>query len=39
MDNMGVEVVTTTPEQFQKKLRDEAAHWSKVVRQYGIQGE
>ena len=39
MDNMGVEIVNTTPEQFQKKLREEAAHWTKVVRQYGIQGE
>jgi len=36
---MGVEVVNTTPEQFHKKLRDEAELWTKVVRQYGIQGE
>jgi tripartite-type tricarboxylate transporter receptor subunit TctC len=39
MDNMGVEVVNITPEQFHKKVREEAEHWTKVVRQYGIQGE
>ena len=39
MDNMGVEIINITPEQFQKKLREEAAHWTKIVRQYGIQSE
>lgn len=39
MEKMGVEVITITPEEFQKKLRGEAAHWAKVVRQYGIKAE
>lgn len=39
MENMGVEVINITPEEFQKKLREEAAHWTKVVQQYGIKAE
>ena len=39
MENMGVEVLTLTPDAFQKKLRDEAAHWTNVVRKYGIKAE
>jgi tripartite-type tricarboxylate transporter receptor subunit TctC len=39
MENMGVEVINTTPEAFQKKLREEAAHWTNVVRKYGIKAE
>ncbi|MCC6533446.1 MAG: tripartite tricarboxylate transporter substrate binding protein [Burkholderiales bacterium] len=36
---MGVEPLQTTPAAFQSKLREEAAHWAKVVRQYGIKIE
>ena len=39
MEKMGVEVVNTTPEEFQKVLREEAVHWTKVVRQYGIKAD
>ena len=39
MENMGVEVLTLSPEAFQKKLREEAAHWTNVVRKYGIKAE
>jgi tripartite-type tricarboxylate transporter receptor subunit TctC len=39
MQKMGVEVVNITPEEFQKKLREEAVHWTKVIRQYGIKAE
>ncbi len=39
MEKMGVEVITITPEAFQKKLREEAAHWTRVVQQYGIKAE
>jgi len=39
MQKMGVEVLQTTPEAFQAKLREEAAYWAKVVRQYGIKVE
>ena len=39
MENMGVEVLTLTPEAFQKKLRDEASHWRSVVQKYGIKAE
>jgi len=39
MQKMGVEVVNITPEEFQKKLREEAAHWTNVVRKYGIKAE
>jgi tripartite-type tricarboxylate transporter receptor subunit TctC len=39
MEKMGVEVITITPEEFQKKLREEAAHWASVVRKYGIKAE
>ena len=39
MENMGVEVITITPEAFQKKLREEAAYWANVVRKYGIKAE
>lgn len=39
MEKMGVEVVNTTPEEFQKTLREEAVHWTKVVRQYGIKAD
>jgi tripartite-type tricarboxylate transporter receptor subunit TctC len=39
MEGMGVEVVNITPEQFAKTLREEAVHWGKVVRQYGIKAD
>ena len=39
MENMGVEVITTTPEAFHKKLREEAGYWANVVRKYGIKAE
>ena len=39
MEKMGVEAITITPEEFQKKLREEAAHWTTVVRKYGIKAE
>jgi tripartite-type tricarboxylate transporter receptor subunit TctC len=39
MENMGVEVMNTTPEEFQKKLREEAAYWTNIVRKYGIKGQ
>jgi tripartite-type tricarboxylate transporter receptor subunit TctC len=39
MDKMGVEVVSASPEEFARKLRADAAHWTKVVQQYGIKGQ
>jgi len=39
MEKMGIEVVNTTPEAFQKTLREEAVHWTKVVRDYGIKAD
>jgi tripartite-type tricarboxylate transporter receptor subunit TctC len=39
MDKMGVEVVNGSPEEFRQKLRADAAHWTKVVQQYGIKGQ
>jgi tripartite-type tricarboxylate transporter receptor subunit TctC len=39
MEKMGIEVANTTPEAFQKTLREEAVHWSKVVRDYGIKAD
>jgi tripartite-type tricarboxylate transporter receptor subunit TctC len=39
MEKMGVEVVNITPEEFRKKLREEAAHWTNIVRKYGIKAE
>jgi tripartite-type tricarboxylate transporter receptor subunit TctC len=39
MEKMGVEIINTTPEAFQKKLREEAAYWTNVVRKYGIKAE
>jgi tripartite-type tricarboxylate transporter receptor subunit TctC len=39
MDKMGVEVVNASPEEFARKLRADAAHWTKVVQQYGIKGQ
>lgn len=39
MEKMGVEVINITPEEFEKKLREEAAHWTSVVRKYGIKFE
>jgi tripartite-type tricarboxylate transporter receptor subunit TctC len=37
MEDMGVEVVNTTPELFLAAVRQDAAHWGKVVRQYNIK--
>ncbi len=37
MEDMGVEVVNITPEQFLVTLRKEAVHWGNVVRQYNIK--
>lgn len=39
MEKMGVEIINITPEAFQKKLREEAAYWTNVVRKYGIKAE
>lgn len=39
MEKMGVEVINITPEEFQKRLREEAAHWTNVVRKYDIKAE
>ena len=39
MEKMGVEVIDISAEAFQKKLREEAAHWTTVVRKYGIKAE
>lgn len=39
MEDMGVEVVNITPEQFLVTLRQEAVHWSNVVRQYNIKAD
>lgn len=39
MEDMGVEVVNTTPEQFLATLRQEAVHWGKVVRQFNIKAD
>lgn len=39
MEKMGVEIINITPEEFQRKLRAEAAHWTNVVRKYGIKAE
>lgn len=39
MENMGVEIINITSEEFRKKLREEAAHWTNVVRKYGIKAE
>ena len=39
MEGMGVEVISTTPEQFLATVRQEAVHWAKVVRQYNIKAD
>lgn len=39
MEKMGVEIINITPEEFQRMLREEAAHWTNVVRKYGIKAE
>lgn len=39
MEKMGVEIINITSEEFGKKLREEAAYWSNVVRKYGIKAE
>ena len=39
MEDMGVEVINITPEQFLATIRQEAIHWSKVVRQYNIKAD
>lgn len=37
MEDMGVEVNNTTPEQFLDTLRKETAYWNKTVREYNIK--
>lgn len=39
MDGIGVEVVNTTPEQFLATLRQEVAHWGKVIREFNIKAD
>jgi tripartite-type tricarboxylate transporter receptor subunit TctC len=39
LEDMGVEVVNTTPDQFLETLRIEAAYWNKVVRDYHIKAD
>ncbi|MBI3938524.1 MAG: tripartite tricarboxylate transporter substrate binding protein [Betaproteobacteria bacterium] len=39
MDDIGVEVVNTTPEQFLATLRQEVAHWAKVIREFNIKAD
>jgi tripartite-type tricarboxylate transporter receptor subunit TctC len=39
MENMGVEVINITSEAFGKKLREESAYWTGIVRKYGIKAE
>lgn len=39
MEDMGVEVVNTTPEQFLATVREEAVHWRNVVRKYNIKAD
>ena len=37
MEDMGVEVNNTTPEQFLESMRKDAAYWNKAVREYNIR--
>jgi tripartite-type tricarboxylate transporter receptor subunit TctC len=39
MENMGVEVINISAEAFGKKLREESAYWTGIVRKYGIKAE
>ena len=39
MEDMGVEVVNTTPDQFLETLRKEVTYWNKVVRDYNIKAD
>lgn len=39
MEDMGVEVINTTPDQFLETLRKEVAYWDKVVRDYNIRAD
>ena len=37
MDRAGINAVTTTPAEFDKFFRDEAAHWTRVFKESGIK--
>jgi tripartite-type tricarboxylate transporter receptor subunit TctC len=37
LDKAGINAVTTTPAEFDKFFRDEAAHWTKVFKESGIK--
>ena len=37
MEDMGVEVLNTTPEQFLESMRKDTAYWNKAVREYNIR--
>lgn len=39
MEDMGVEVINTTPDQFLETLRNEVAYWNQVVRDYNIKAD
>lgn len=39
MEDMGVEVINTTPDQFLETLRNEVAYWNKVIRDYNIRAD
>ena len=37
LDRAGINAVTTTPAEFDKFYRDEAAHWTKVFKDSGMK--
>ncbi len=39
MDDIGVEIVTQTPDQFLATMRSDTATWEKLIRDFNIQAE
>ena len=37
LDRAGINAVTTTPAEFDKFVRDETAHWTKVFKESGVK--
>jgi tripartite-type tricarboxylate transporter receptor subunit TctC len=37
LDNVGISVVSSTPEQFQSFIHDETVRWSKVIKDSGLK--
>ena len=39
LQQLGLEVETTTPEKFNERIRDDVAKWGKIIKAAGIKGE